>query len=554
MIFEPDLRVPIPNTDILTYIFANPSYDPNKPVYVDVSNPARSISLAQARTIIRQLIAGLRAWGVKEGDCVAIHSFNDIYYSMLVLATIGVGGIFTGTNPSYTSHELAHHFRTADVIFVLSEPEILGPVLEAAKVVGIPESSVRIFNPLPEQAVPEGRVSWKELYNHGEECWVEFDDEVKSRTTAAARLFSSGTTGLPKAVTNTHRNLIAQQELVFQIHPRDYERRHIFATPVFHAAVAPSTHVGALKSGHTVHLMRRFDLALYLQACLKYQITDLTLVPPLAIALLMNDMTYEKPYLRSVRSAACGAAPLDKNVQGRLRKLLGPGAPFTQVWGMTETTCVATSFIYPETDDTGSVGRLIANLEAKLVDDQGKNISAYNTRGELCVRGPTVTPGYFNNPAANAESFDEDGWYHTGDIAYCDAASRKWYIVDRKKELIKVRGFQVAPPELEAVLLSHPLIVDAAVIGIKDKREDGNELVRAYVVRRPGKGEGLTEDEVKGYFGQRLAKYKALTGGVRFVEAIPKNASGKILKRMLREEAERESKGREGAGVDKAKL
>lgn len=190
----------------------------------------------------------------------------------------------------------------------------------------------------------------------------------------------------------------------------------------------------------------------------------------------------------------------------------------------------------------------------RLVDDQGKNISAYNTRGELCVRGPTVTPGYFNNPAANAESFDEDGWYHTGDIAYCDAASKKWYIVDRKKELIKVRGFQVAPPELEAVLLSHPLIVDAAVIGIKDKREDGSELVRAYVVRRPRKGEGLTEDEVKEYLGQRLAKYKALTGGVRFVEAIPKNASGKILKRMLREEAERESKGREGAGEDKAKL
>jgi acyl-CoA synthetase (AMP-forming)/AMP-acid ligase II len=113
--------------------------------------------------------------------------------------------------------------------------------------------------------------------------------------------------------------------------------------------------------------MRRFDLALYLQACLKYKITDLTLVPPLAIALLMNDMTYEKPYLRSVRSAACGAAPLDKSVQGRLRKLLGPGTPFTQVWGMTETTCIATSFIYPETDDTGSVGRLIANLEAKYV-------------------------------------------------------------------------------------------------------------------------------------------------------------------------------------------
>ncbi|KAL6235283.1 hypothetical protein BDW75DRAFT_230463 [Aspergillus navahoensis] len=555
MIFEPELRVPIPTTDILTYIFANPYYDPHKPVYIDVLDPSRSISLAQARTIIRQLIAGLRAWGVKEGDCVAIHSFNDIYYCMLVLATIGLGGIFTGTNPSYTSHELAHHFRTAEVRFVLSEPEILGPVAEAAKVVGIPDENVRIFNTQPTQTILAGKVSWNDLFNHGEVGWIEFDDEVKSRTTAAARLFSSGTTGLPKAVTITHGNFVAQQEVIYEIHQRDYERSRIVATPIFHAAVAPSTHVGALKSGHTIYMVRRFDLTLYLQTCIKYQITELALVPPLVIALLMNDMTHKKPYLRSVRSASCGAAPLDKGVQARLGKLLEPGAPFTQVWGMTETTCIAMCFVHPESDDTGSVGRLVANVEAKLVDEQGKNISAYDTRGELCVRGPTVTPGYFNNPAANSDSFDEDGWFHTGDIAYCDAESRKWYIVDRKKELIKVRGFQVAPPELEAVLLSHPLVVDAAVIGIKDRRESGSELVRAYVVRRPGKGEGLTEGEVKWFLEGKLAKYKALTGGVRFVNVIPKTASGKILKRVLREEAERESKGRgEGVGEDMAKL
>ncbi|KAL4985598.1 putative AMP-binding enzyme [Aspergillus falconensis] len=474
-------------------------FEPKLRVYIDVSNPSRSISLAQAHTIIRQLIAGLRAWG--------------IYYCMLVLATIGLDGIYTGTNPSYTSHELAHHFRTAEVRFVLSEPGIMGPVLEAANVVGISDSNVRVFNTLPTQT----------------DSWIEFDDEVKSKITAAARLFSSGTTGLPKAVTNKHGNFVAQQEVIFEIHQRDYERRRIVAMPIFHAAVAPSTHVGALKSGHKVYMMRRFDLPLYLQTCMKYQITDLTLVPPLAIALLMNDMTHEKPYLRSVRSASCGAAPLDKGVKGRLGKLLGPGAPFAQVWGMTETTCIAMCFEHPESEDTGPVG-------GRLVDDQGKNISAYGTRGELCVRGPTVTPGYFNSPTANSESFDEDGWFHTGDIAYCDAESRKWYIVDRKKDLIKVRGFQVAPPELEAVLLSHPLIVHTAVIGIKSKRESGSELVRAYVVRRPGKGEGLTEGE-----------YKALTGGVRFVEVIPRNASGKILKRVLREEAEGASKARGGA-------
>lgn len=148
-----------------------------------------------------------------------------------------------------------------------------------------------------------------------------------------------------------------------------------------------------------------------------------------------------------------------------------------------------------------------------------------------------MTPGYFNNPEANAGAFDSEGWYKTGDIVYCDEASRNWYIVDRKKELIKVRGFQVAPPELEAVLLFHPFIIDAAVIGINFPNADP-EYPRAYVVRRPGEGgDKLTEAEVQQYALERLARYKSLTGGVKFVDSIAKSPSGKLLKRILREEA-----------------
>lgn len=157
------------------------------------------------------------------------------------------------------------------------------------------------------------------------------------------------------------------------------------------------------------------------------------------------------------------------------------------------------------------------------------------------MRGPTVTPGYYKNCAANAEAFDADGWFKTGDIAYCDQLSRKWYIVDRKKELIKVRGFQVAPPELEAVLLSHPQIVDAAVIGVTFPGAH-TEFPRAYVVRRPGPAsQNLTEKEIQEKVLRKLARFKALTGGVKFVTCIPRNPSGKILKRILREEARRES-------------
>ncbi|BAE56746.1 unnamed protein product [Aspergillus oryzae RIB40] len=509
-------------------------------IYIDASDSSRSISYNQAKVIVRKLIAGLRAWGVQKGDCVAIHSFNDIYYSMLVLAINGAGGVYTGTNPSYTPMELGHHIRASHAKFIISEPEIIAPIQAAMKETGIPESNLLVFD-VQGQTVPAGLKSWKGLFSAGEEDWVRFDDLKTCEETAAARLFSSGTTGLPKATTLTHRNFIAQHELVFEIEKRPYQIRRLMALPMFHAAAAPSTHWSPLKGGHVVHVMRRFDLVSFITNVEKYQITDLAVVPPIAVALVMSPQVQERPYLKSVRVASCGAAPLSKEVQEKLRVMLADGAPCTQVWGMTETCCIATRFGAYEQDDTGSVGRLIPNVEAKLVDDDGNNISAYGVRGEICVRGPTVTPGYFENAAANASSFDQDGWYHTGDIAYCDKDTQKWYIVDRKKELIKVRGFQVAPPELEAVLLSHPLIVDAAVIGLSGVLPD-SELPRAYVTRRPGTGDKLTEKEVQDYLGQRLAKYKALTGGVRFMDAIPKNASGKILKRVLREEAQKEVK------------
>lgn len=163
----------------------------------------------------------------------------------------------------------------------------------------------------------------------------------------------------------------------------------------------------------------------------------------------------------------------------------------------------------------------------------------------MCVRGPNVIKGYFDNPSANAESFDKDGWFKTGDIGYCDnATSRKWYIVDRKKELIKVRGFQVAPPEIEAVLLSHPLIMDAAVIGVTFPDQADKEIVehpRAYVALQPvPESKSLTEKSVQEFAGEKLAKYKYLSGGVVFVDAIPKNPSGKILKRVLREQSKKD--------------
>ncbi|KAJ5483836.1 Phenylacetyl-CoA ligase epaB [Penicillium diatomitis] len=539
MIFEPSERAQIPTTDLLSYIFDSPQYDQNKPIYVDAHRPTRSISCNQARHLIRQLIAGLRAAGLRRGDCVLIHSFNDINYSILVLAIIGAGGVFTGSNPGYTHAELAHHIRASDTKFLITEPEIMTPLLAAAKETGLPLENLWIFDNL-HQSIPPGHKSWKELFNFGHEDWIRFNDLQSTQTTTAARLFSSGTTGLPKAVIITHYNLVAQHELTIAVDPRPYPVSRAVTVPIFHAAAAPTTHISTLKAGQPAYVLRRFDLQQYLETVEKYNVTDLLMVPPIAIAILMSPVATKRAFLRKSRMVICGAAPLDKDIQARFRSLLGKDVPFNQVWGMTETSCIATMFRYPECDDTGSVGRLIPNLEAKLIDEEGNNISEFGVCGELCVRGPTVTSGYYKNAKANADAFDADGWFKTGDIARCDVSTRKWYIVDRKKELIKVRGFQVAPAELEAVLLSHPQIVDAAVIGVTLPGAN-TELPRAYVVRRPGpQSQNLTEHAVQEHIAARLARFKALVGGVKFLASIPRNPSGKILKRVLREQAKQE--------------
>ncbi|TVY85924.1 Acyl-CoA ligase, partial [Lachnellula willkommii] len=461
--YAEEKSVPIPTKDIPSWIFDDPKYDQDEPIYIDAKDPSRSISLNQARVIVRKLVAGLQAAGLSKGDCVCLHSFNDINYPMLFLGIIAAGGVFAGTNPSYTEFELVHHINTAKAKFFITEPEMLKNSLAAAKKCGVPQSNIWIFDVLG-QTIPSGFRSWTELLSHGEKDWKRFDDEKTCKETTATRLFSSGTTGLPKAAVLSHHNLISQHTLVHEMVKKPYEIKRLLTLPMFHAACVPVAHTTALRSGEASVVMRRFDLNEFLSSIEKFDITDVTVVPPIAIAIIMSPIS-KKYSLKGLKSVSCGAAPLGKEPQERLRQLLSPEASVTQVWGMTETSCIATKFYHPEDDTTGSVGRPIPCCDIKIIDGNGNDISAYDTRGEICVRGPIIIRGYFENPKANAESFDADGFFKTGDIVYCDSQTKKWYVVDRKKELIKVRGFQVAPPELEGVLLGHAQIVDAAVIG-----------------------------------------------------------------------------------------
>ena len=250
---------------------------------------------------------------------------------MLFLGIIAAGGIFAGTNPSYTSFEIAHHVRTSGTKFVITEPEMLEPVLAATKECNIVESNILILDVLG-QAVPERFCSWETLLDHGEEDWVRFNNLKTAKTTEAARLFSSGTTGLPKAAIISHHNLIAQHTLVFTDDRRDYLQKRLLVMPMFHVGVLPVALCTTLKAGHVGVVMRRFDLAKFLSSIEKFQINELALVPPMVIAIVMAPIT--KNYnLKCVKAVGIGAAPLDKGPQMGLQALIGENAPCVQVYG-----------------------------------------------------------------------------------------------------------------------------------------------------------------------------------------------------------------------------
>lgn len=535
----------------MSWMFDDQKYDQDKPIYIDAAQPDRSISSRQARTITQRICAGFKAVGLKKGDCVCMLSFNDIYYSMAFLGIVAAGGVFAGTNPSHTVYELAHSWKTAEAKALIVEPELLPNALKAAKEIGLPLTNIYVFdhhtpinstNTEPRDGW-SGLKSWRELMQHGESDWERWDDEKRSKETTAARLFSSGTTGMPKAVEMTHHNFVSQHTMVIEYKPKDYEIVRLLCTPMFHVSNVPRAHTTPIRGGIKTYIMRRFELESWLKNVEQFQITEAMMNPPMVIMLLKSPLI-RKYSLSSVRYAWSGAAPLAAEPQRAFKALLRPDAPFNQVWGMSETSCIATMIHYPEYDPSGSVGRFLPNLDAKLVDDDGNDITDFDVVGELCVRGPLIVKGYFNNPEANKFAWDADGYFHTGDMAIRKKENGLWYIVDRKKELIKVRAFQVAPAELEGVLMTHPSISDAAVVGVPAggpgarADEQGSEVPRAYVVLKPGAK--LSEKEVTEFMGKRLAKYKQLDGGVRFVEAIPKNASGKILKKEVREMARKE--------------
>ncbi|MCJ1314161.1 hypothetical protein MMC25_007841 [Agyrium rufum] len=410
-------------------------------------------------------------------------------------------------------------------------PALHSTVVDSAKECGIPFSRILIFNP-NDEVCPEGFDTWQTLLQHAESDWNRFESEQEAQETTACLLSTSGTTGLPKLAMITHANCVARSAVLAEYAEKKYKINRLVFLPMFHAFAWPLAVTIPLREGHTTYVMPRFDMEQFLNAVETLEITETAMVPPIVLACLKNSSS--KMSLRDLQLLWCAGAPLARSSIVQMYEILSPTARVAQAWGLTECGWI-TTFPHCEKDDSGSVGRLLPNTEAKLVDSQGVDIPETNCTsqiGEAYVRSPMIMKGYLGDYRATQDAF-EKAWYKTGDITYHDRG--KWFIVDRAKDLIKVRGWSVAPSELEAVLLSHPHIHDAAVIGVN---YGGDELPLAFLVRDI---DSLSETEVNLYLETRLARYKRLDGGIRFVTSIPKNTSGKVLRAELRASLQAES-------------
>ena len=510
----------VPDASLTPFVLADARARGDTPALIDGAS-GRVLTYARLADDVDRLAAGLAARGFGPGDVFGILAPNSPEFPVAFHGILRAGGTATTMNPLSSADELAHQLSDSEARFLLTVPPLIDAAREAAARAGVEE--VFVFGEA------EGATPFEALFGDGPPPELPGFDPA---TAVAALPYSSGTTGLPKGVMLTHRNLVAnvlQFQAVDDGSPDDVL---VAVLPFFHIYGMTLLVNAALRTGQTVVTMPRFDFEAFLDLLQTHRVNKAFLVPPILVALAKHPLV-ERYDLSALKRIVSGAAPLGDDLGRAVAERLG--CEVKQGYGMTETSPV-THFVAADRTAAdgsrwakfGSVGRVVPGMDARLVDPETGREEA--ERGELCVRGPNVMAGYFHNDEATARTIDADGWLHTGDVAVVDVEG-DFTVVDRVKELIKVKGYQVPPAELEALLLSHDAIADAAVIPVPD--EEAGEVPRAYVVAKPD--HDLSEADVMAFVAERVAPYKKLRSVV-FTDAIPKSASGKILRRLLVEQ------------------
>lgn len=518
IIQSPSPAITIPNISWPEYFLSRIESYHKEAALIDAAS-GQVTSFDQLKKNIHSIAKTLQQKGYKKGDVFAIYAPNLPEYVFVFQGVLLFGGVITTTNPLYTAKELAHQLDHSKAVCLFTTTDLLEKVNSIIETTCIRE--IFVFDDV------YASNSFSLLLQDNQDTELKTANIDPDRDVAVLP-YSSGTTGLSKGVMLSHRNLVAHN-IQLEAHKDTTlpgkDDCMIAVLPFFHIfGMTVNMNLG-LCNGSTLVIVNGFEPRQFLKLIQQHQISIAYLVPPIILFLAENPLVNNFD-ISSLKYILSGAAPLGQEQVQAVRKRIN--CPVYQGYGLTET-CPATHWT-PDLSATvkqGSVGVLVPNTEALIIDTETGQSLAVNEAGELLLRGPQVMLGYLGNPEATAATIDKDGWLHTGDVAKVDEDGY-FYIVDRLKELIKYKAYQVAPAELEALLLSHPAVADVAVVPKLDK--EAGEVPKAFIVRN----QEISAEAIMAWVADKVAPYKKIRE-IEFIEKIPKSPSGKILRRILRD-------------------
>ncbi|KAB8222228.1 hypothetical protein BDV33DRAFT_201722 [Aspergillus novoparasiticus] len=554
--------VDIPDVDLWTFLFERKdrSFPDDNIIYQDADTQRFYTykTLKDAALAFGQGLKAIYDW--RKGDVLALFTPNSIDTPVVMWGAHWAGGVVSPANPAYTTEELAFQLKNSGAKAVITQVPQLTVVREAAKQANIPEDRIILIG---DKRDPEARLKHFTSIRNISGATRYRKTKINPDKDLSFLVYSSGTTGVPKGVMLSHRNIVANSlqlaageagHLTWNGGADGKGDRVLAFLPFFHIYGLTCLVHQTLYQGYQLVVMERFDIEKWCAHVQNYRITFSYVVPPVVL-LLSKHPIVDKYDLSSLRMMNSGAAPLTHELVEAVYARIKCG--IKQGYGLSETSPTTHTQPWEEwRTSIGSVGKLLPNMEAKYMtmpeDESEPREVSVGEVGELYLKGPNIFQGYHNNPAATADCLT-DGWFRTGDVGYQDK-NGNFYITDRVKELIKYKGFQVAPAELEGILVDHEAIDDVAVIGIESEAH-GTEVPLAFVVRSAkSKASGASAEQeaanIIKWLDGKVAYHKRLRGGVRFVDAIPKSVSGKILRRVLKAQAKEAA----AAAAPKAKL
>ncbi|KFK44167.1 hypothetical protein AALP_AA1G223400 [Arabis alpina] len=515
---------PNPSLDVTTFISSQAHR--GRIAFIDAST-GENLTFFDLWTAVASVADCLSDMGIRKGHVILLLSPNSILFPVVCLSVMSLGAIITTTNPLNTPGEISKQINDSKPVLVFTTNQLLPKIVAAT---GSKKLPVVIMD--EERVESDGEVAGRLVEMMKKKPSGNRVKERVDQDDTATLLYSSGTTGMSKGVISSHRNLIAMvQTVMYRLGSEDGsqgEDRFICTVPMFHIYGLAMFATGLLAYGSTIVVLSKFEMGEMMFSIGKYQATYLPLVPPILVAMINGAEQIKAKYdLSSLHTVLCGGAPLSKEVtEGFMEKY--PMVKILQGYGLTESTGIgASTDTVEEGRRYGTAGKLSASMEGRIVDPVTGQILGPKHTGELWLKGPTIMKGYFSNEEATSSTLDSEGWLRTGDLCYIDEDGFI-FVVDRLKELIKYKGYQVPPAELEALLLTHPEIADAAVIPFPD-REVG-QFPMAYVVRKTGSS--LSEKSIMEFVAKQVAPYKRIRK-VAFISSVPKNPSGKILRKDL---------------------